>query len=170
MSTPPTPDARSTRVAPSSLPSPKRLYGALALAEMITWALLLFGMALKYSGMTDRMVPIFGMLHGVVFVSYCVVTVFVWVNGRWGAKLGLLGLASAIVPFCTYPFERAMLERGRIGGSWRLGPDGEEPRGFVERVQAWCLRNVLLAIVIGVFLVAAIVTVLLIIGPPIPKG
>ena len=150
--------------------SPRKLYGALALAEMVTWALLIFGMVLKYTDMTPAVVPVAGMLHGTVFVAYCVVTVFVWIDGRWSVGRGLLGLLSAIIPFTTYPFERSTLKAGLLGDTWRLREGGEEPRTLPERVQAWCLRHVALAIVIGVLLVAAIVTVLLILGPPVPKG
>lgn len=150
--------------------SPRRLYGALALAEMVTWALLILGMVLKYSGVSEAFVPVFGMIHGVVFVSYCVTTVFVWIDGRWSVGRGLLGLASAIIPFCTYPFERSMLKRGALADAWRLGSGGEQPVSFPEKVQAWALRHPLAAIAFGVVIVAAIVTVLLILGPPIPKG
>lgn len=170
MSTP----AQNTPATGSAEPegrfSPRRLYGALALGEMITWALLLFGMALKYTDMTPAVVPVAGMLHGIVFVSYCVVTVFVWVDGRWSAGRGVLGLLSAIIPFCTYPFERNTLKAGLLGTSWRLGAGGEEPSGPLERLQAWCLRHTALAIVLGVVFVGVVVTVLLILGPPIPKG
>lgn len=160
----------SQAIAPSGtkLPSPRRLYGALALAEMVTWALLIIGMVLKYTHITEALVPVFGMIHGVVFVSYCVVTVFVWVDGRWSIGRGLLGLASAIVPFCTYPFERHMLKAGLLGDSWRLA-GSEQPKGFIEKVQAWCLCHVVLALILAIVLIAAIVTVLLIIGPPIPQ-
>lgn len=170
MSTP----AQNTPATGSAEPegrfSPRRLYGALALGEMITWALLLFGMALKYTDMTPAVVPVAGMLHGIVFVSYCVVTVFVWVDGRWSAGRGALGLLSAIIPFCTYPFERNTLKAGLLGTSWRLGAGGEEPSGPLECLQAWCLRHTALAIVLGVVFVGIVVTVLLILGPPIPKG
>lgn len=155
--------------APAAL-SPKRLYGFLALAEMVTWALLILGMVLKYSGVSQAFVPVFGMIHGIVFVAYCVVTVFVWIDGRWSLGRGLLGLASAIIPFCTYPFERSMDRRGLLATQWRLRAGGEAPSSLPEKLQAWALRHPWLAVVLGVVLVAAVVTVLLILGPPVPKG
>ncbi|MEE1621477.1 DUF3817 domain-containing protein [Zafaria sp. J156] len=163
---------QNTAAAPPAtrLPSPKRLYGALALAEMVTWALLITGMVLKYSGTSDAFVPVFGLVHGVVFIAYCIVTVFVWVNQRWGFGLGLLGLASAVVPFCTVPFERAVVRRGLLDGGWRLAPGGDAPRGPVEGIQALCLRYPAAALVIGLAAVAGITAVLLMIGPPVPKG
>jgi integral membrane protein len=155
---------------PASKLPPKRLYAVLAGAEMVTWALLILGMVLKYSGTSEAFVPVFGMLHGVVFIAYCVVTCFVWVNQRWSFGRGVAGLASAIVPFCTVPFERSTERRGLLEGGWRLAPGGEAPRGRVEALQAWCLRRPLLAAAAGVVFVGAVTTVLLILGPPIPKG
>lgn len=155
---------------PSSTLSPQRLYGFLALAEMVTWALLILGMILKYSNVSQSFVPVFGMLHGIVFVAYCVVTIFVWIDGRWSVGRGLLGLGSAMIPFCTYPFEQSMKKRGLLADAWRLRPGGEEATTLPERLQAWALRKPLLAATLGAVLVAAVVTVLLIVGPPVPKG
>lgn len=150
---------------PSRL-SPKRLYGFLAAAEMVTWALLIIAMAIKYGVGPEIYVSIFGMVHGVVFIAYGLVTLFVWANERWGAGRGLLGLASAVVPFATLPFERAVLRRGLLSDGWRLAPGREAPRGPVEKLQATALRNPWLAALAGLVLVAAVTAALLFIGPP----
>lgn len=150
--------------------TPKKLYGVLAAAEMVTWALLILGMVLKYSGVSDAFVPVFGTIHGVTFLSYCVVTVFVWVNQKWSFGLGLTGLASSIIPFLTLPFERWVQRKGLLEGGWRLVPGGDAPQGFVENVQAWCLRRPLLAVLLGIVFVAVLASVLIWMGPPIPKG
>lgn len=150
--------------------TPRRLYGFLATAEMFTWGLLLLGMALKYSHASDAFVPVFGGIHGLVFLGYCVVTCFVWVNQRWSAGRGLAGLASAFVPFCTVPFERSTDKAGLLEGGWRLGPGGDRPRGLIETVQAWCLRRPVPALILGVAWVAVVFAVLLILGPPVPRG
>ena len=99
--------------------TPRELYGRFALAEAVTWTLLILGMVLKYTGVSDAFVPVFGMLHGVVFLGYCVVTCFVWVDQRWSAGFGALGLASAVVPWATIPFERRAERTGRLDGGWR---------------------------------------------------
>lgn len=112
----------------------------------------------------------FGTIHGVVFLSYCVVTVFVWVNQKWSLRPRRAGLVSAIIPFATLPFERSMLRKGLLEGGWRLAPGGDAPQGFVENVQAWCLRRPLLAILAGIVFVAVLASVLIMLGPPIPKG
>lgn len=151
--------------SPSKL-SPKRLYGFLAAAEMVTWALLIFAMIMKYGVGQPEFVRIFGMMHGVVFIAYGLVTLFVWANERWSASRGVLGLTTAIIPFATLPFERSVLRRGLLSDVWRLAPGGDEPRGFVEKIQATALRSPWLSALVGIVLVAAITTVLLIIGPP----
>ena len=55
--------------------SPVRLYRLVARAEAFTWALLLTGMFLKYvTDTTELGVRVFGMVHGVVFIAYCLTT------------------------------------------------------------------------------------------------
>lgn len=150
--------------------TPKRLYGFLATAEMFTWGLLILGMVLKYGQISDAFIPVFGGIHGLTFLSYCVVTCFVWVNQRWSLGRGVLGLASSIIPFCTVPFERSTARAGLLEGGWRLVAGGEEPRGFVESIQAWCLRHPVPAVILGVIAIAVVFTILLILGPPVPRG
>ena len=62
------------------------LFRRVAVAEAVTWALLLVGMFLKYvTETTDLAVRVFGMLHGVVFVAYCLTVVLVAIDQRWSA-------------------------------------------------------------------------------------
>ncbi|WP_147918237.1 DUF3817 domain-containing protein [Ruania zhangjianzhongii] len=144
---------------------PARLYGVLALAEMITWALLLSGMFVKYvlDGW-DGFVRIGGSIHGFVFLSYVVVTVLVAVDQRWKFSSLALGLGSAIIPFLTLPFERSAARRGMLGATWRLR--SEEPTTPVERVAALALKHPVLAAVTAVIVVAVVFSVLLSLGPP----
>jgi len=149
--------------------SPRGLFKTFAFAEMFTWAGLITAIILRSLEVTN-IVPIAGGLHGFVFLSYCVTTVFVWVNQRWSTRLGLAGLFLAIVPFATVPFDVWVDRRDLLGGPWRLAPGGDAPRGFVEHVQAWVLRNVVLAIVALVVLVTVVFLTLLWLGPPIPRN
>lgn len=150
--------------------TPRLLFRTLATAEAFTWAGLITALILRATGVTEAAVPIAGGIHGFVFLSYCAVTVFVWVNQRWGWGTGLLGLALAIIPFATVPFELSLDKKGRLAGPWRLRPGGDQPSGFVEHVQAWVLRNLVLATVLVVALVVVVFGVLLWLGPPIPKA
>ena len=148
------------------LPGPRALYRVFATAEMITWALLITAMVLKYSGVTEALMPVFGGLHGFVFLSYCVITVGVWINQRWSPAAGLFALGSAIVPFATVPFERHLHRRGEPDRTWRLADGRSEPRGFWESLEAWVLRHVALAAVLALAVVGVVFALLLIAGPP----
>ena len=147
------------------LRTPSRLYRVLALAEMVTWTLLLLGMLLKYVlQVTELGVRIGGALHGFVFLSYVVVTVLVAVDQRWSIGRLALGVGSALIPYLTVPFEQWAHRSGLLGDSWRLreGP----PHTLPERVAALALRRPVLAAVVAVVVVAVVFSVLLSLGPP----
>jgi integral membrane protein len=149
--------------------SPHVLFRRLARSEAVTWALLLLGMLVKYGpAWTDLGVRVFGLVHGVVFLAYCVVAVFVATNQRWRVGTTLLALASAVPPFATVWFERRAVRRGRLAGEWRLLPGGDRPGSPPERVQAWMLRRPALAVVTGVVVVGLLTGVALVAGPPVP--
>src|SRR3954466_6864442 len=134
--------------------SPLKAFRVVAIAEAITWGLLLTGMVLKYSEVTELGVRVFGMAHGVVFVAYCLTTVLVAVDQRWSRGRFLLGLVASVPPFVTVPFERYAERRGALAPSWRL--TGHEPTGPVERPVAWLLRNPLAGATAGLLAVAAL--------------
>jgi integral membrane protein len=149
--------------------SPRLLFRTFATAEVITWAGLITALILRATGVTD-IVGIAGGIHGFVFLSYGVVTVFVWVNEKWRPSVGIVGLVSAVIPFATLPFELVADRRGLLSRSWRLAEGGETPSGFIEHVQAWVLRHLILSIVILVCGVTIVFVVLLWLGPPIPQS
>ena len=149
--------------------TPRLLFRVAALAEAVTWTFLLTAMFLKYvTQTTDALVPPAGAVHGFVFLCYVAVTVFVWIDRRWSIGTGILGLATAVVPFATIPFDVVMDRRGRLDGGWRLARGGESPRGPFEHVQAWVLRRPLVAAVAALVLVSLVFAALLVAGPPVP--
>lgn len=137
---------------------------------MVTWAGLITAILLRTFNVTDALMPIAGGLHGFVFLSYCVITVFVWVDGKWKASVGVTGLVTAIIPFATLPFELIVDRKGLLARQWRLGAAGDEPKGFIERVQAWVLKHPFLSLGIMIVGVAVVFSVLLWLGPPVPRG
>ncbi|OMH28242.1 hypothetical protein BKD30_01560 [Tersicoccus phoenicis] len=151
--------------------SPRTLFRRLALIEAVTWTLLLIGMVLKYvTGTTDLGVRIGGGLHGLAFLSYVAATVYVAVDGRWSAGRTALGLVSAVVPYATLPFERSAERRGLLADAWRLRPGGDAPRTALERLLGLTLRRPALTAVVGVVVVLAVFTALLVVGPPVPSS
>ena len=146
--------------------SPLVLFRRVAVAEAVTWALLLTGMFLKYVTETTELgVRVGGMLHGVVFIGYCLTTVLVAVDQRWSRGRLLLGLAAAVPPFLTVRFDRYAEERGALSSTWRLR--GDAPAGPVERLAAWLLRHPARGAVAGATAVAALTGVALVAGPPV---
>src|SRR5699024_6430358 len=145
--------------------TPSRLYRALALAEWVTWTLLLAGMFVKYvleAG--EWLVRIGGGLHGFTFLSYAVVTVLVAVDQRWSLSDLLLGLGSAIIPYLSVPFERSALCRVLLCASWGLREEAD--RTSPERIVAVGLIRPLLAGRMTMIEAAKVFPVLLSPGPP----
>jgi integral membrane protein len=145
--------------------SPLLLFRRVAIAEAVTWALLLAGMFLKYvTATTELGVRVFGMAHGVVFVAYCLATLVVAVDQRWSRGRLLLGLVSSVPPFATVAFDRYAERRGALASSWRLAAGA--PSGPAERVVAWLLRHPRRGAVTGLVGVAALTGLALLVGPP----
>lgn len=147
--------------------SPRTLFRAAAFAEVVTWTLLIIGMVLKYVTHTTELgVRIGGGIHGFVFLAFVAVVLFSAVNHRWSARTTLVTLVAAVIPYATIAAERSLDRQGRLDGPWRLQAGGEEPVGPLERLQAWMLRHLLLAVGAAAVLVVVVFAVLLALGPP----
>lgn len=150
--------------------TPRSLFRAAAIAELVTWTLLIAGMVLKYGvGAGDWGVRIGGGVHGFVFLAYLVVTTVVAVNQRWSAGALVLGWASAVVPYATVPFEVAVARRGMLDGPWRRSPDIGARTGFWDGLLFFVVRRPAVSAGIGVVAVAVVFGALLVIGPPVPS-
>lgn len=149
--------------------TPRALFRRAAFAEAVTWTLLIVGMVLKYvTRTTDLGVSVFGLLHGVVFLAYVLVSLGLWVNNRWPAKVGLMALASGVPPYGTLWFERFALRNHCLDDSWRLRDTTTRPQGAPEWLLAWSVRRPVIAAVSAVVVIAATTSVLLWMGPPVP--
>lgn len=148
--------------------TPRLLYRILAVAEAITWTLLLTGMVLKYAvGLGDWPVAVAGPIHGFVFIAYAITAVLVGINQRWRWPLVLLAVVTAIVPYATVPFDVWADRSGRLDGPWRTqATDDPRDHTWFGRLFRWALRHTpVLAAGLAV-LAVAIMTALLILGPP----
>lgn len=150
----------------SLLSRPLTVFRRIAIAEAVTWALLLLGMVLKYgTHTTDMAVKVFGMVHGIVFITYVVTTVTVWVDQRWSARRGIGALLASIPPFATYAVELLAVRRTWIGSSWRLRSEqGELSRP--ERVVRWVLVAPVRGLIAALGVVALLTGIALLVGPP----
>ena len=157
-----------TTVLTSTRLNPRRFYRIVAIAEAVTWTLLIAGLLLKYVlDAGDLGVRVGGSIHGFVFLVYAATAVLVGVNQRWRVGLIAMGVVTAIVPYATIPFDR-WLERGdKLEGDWRtMATDDPRDHTWIDRLLRWFLGHpIVLAVLLAVG-VAAVFTVLLILGPP----
>ncbi|WP_228760159.1 DUF3817 domain-containing protein [Pseudactinotalea sp. HY158] len=157
-----------TVIAPPQTLSPRRLYRILAVAETITWTLLIAGMILKYLlHVGDWPVRVFGLTHGVVFVAYALTALLVGVNQFWPLRQIVAAVATAIVPYATIPFDRSLERRGLLTGGWRVTAT-DDPRDHTRTSAAlrFFLRHPFTLGLAMVVAVVAIVGILLTLGPP----
>ena len=146
--------------------SPRKIFRYAAIAEAVTWTLLLAGMFLKYVTETTELgVRIGGMAHGVVFIAYCLITVVVAIDARWTFNRTALGLLSAIPPYFTIWFDVAMDRRGALSRGWRLSTVA--PANVLEQLASWLIRKPGQGIAAGLVAVAGLTAVALLLGPPV---
>ncbi|WP_413318211.1 DUF3817 domain-containing protein [Agrococcus sp. 1P02AA] len=147
--------------------TPERLYRALAIAEAVTWTLLIVAMVARYGFSFDPLVPIAGPIHGFVFLSYAAMQLVVGQNQRWRIGTVLVGILTAVIPYATIPWERGLARRGLLEGAWRTEAS-DDPRDarWIDRAFRWGITHAVLAAIIVVALVAIAFVVLLNAGPP----
>lgn len=76
-------------------------------------ALLLIGMPLKYYGGMPMSVKIIGPVHGMLFVAYIAMALFISSRDDWQVKKLFLAIVAAIIPLGTFWFERNYLRDER---------------------------------------------------------
>jgi integral membrane protein len=147
--------------------SPKRLFRSLAVAEAVTWTILIVAMILKYAAGVDAAVLVGGSIHGFVFLAYAFAAVLVGVNQRWSIGLIAFAVLTAIVPYATVPFELWLMRRGRLDGAWRHERTDHPADGnWVNGMLRWFLARPVLLTVVAVAGIAVVFAALLVIGPP----
>jgi integral membrane protein len=78
----------------------------LAVVEATSFLALLVATIMKHTGQGDQGVAILGPIHGVLFLSFCAVTVSVSQKHSWSIKTTLLVLLGGVVPFGGYVVDR----------------------------------------------------------------
>jgi integral membrane protein len=98
----------------------RSVFRAVAIAEAVSWVLLLAAMYAKYVteseplGLPEGGVPVAGMVHGVVFIAFVCTTLVAWRRFGWSLPVLLVALLSSIVPLATLPFEIGADRRGLL--------------------------------------------------------
>ncbi|RYG50564.1 MAG: DUF3817 domain-containing protein [Chitinophagaceae bacterium] len=79
----------------------------IAIIEGISYLLLLFiAMPLKYFADQPLPVKYLGWAHGVLFVSFCILLLRVWMERGWSFWKATLAFLSSLVPFGTFFFDK----------------------------------------------------------------
>lgn len=147
--------------------APQTLFRVLAIAEAISWTLLLSALALRATVGVAAAVTIAGTIHGFVFLSYGATAVLLALHQRWTAWPTLAAIGSAIVPYATIPTELWLARSGRLAGAWRLEESADPAdRRWYDGLLRWFLRRPWVLGLLILLAVAALFTVLLLIGPP----
>jgi integral membrane protein len=147
--------------------TPRALFRTLAIAEAITWTLLITGLVLRAAAGLDAAVSIGGGIHGFVFLAYGATAIFVAVNQRWSVGTSLLAIGSAVVPYATIPVELWLARTGRLDGGWRrTATDDPRDRSVIDRILRLVLARPLMFAAVAAVAVAVVFVVLLALGPP----
>ncbi len=147
--------------------TPRSLFRTFAVAEAVTWTLLIGGLILRSTAGLDVAVSIGGGIHGFVFLAYGVTAVLVAVNQRWGVGTSLLAIGSAVIPYATIPVELWLARSGRLDGGWRPAATAD-PRDsrFTDRILRLVLAHPVVFAAVAAVAVATVFGVLLTLGPP----
>ena len=148
--------------------TPKRLFTFFATAEAVTWTLLISALVARaITEVPPVAVTIVGGTYGAVFLGYGVAAALVGVNQRWPIGRIVTGIALAIVPFATVPFERSILKRSLLDGHWRTGSTHDRrDNNWFDLLFRWFIARPMILVITLVGVVAAIFAVLVSLGPP----
>ncbi|MFC3397631.1 DUF3817 domain-containing protein [Microbacterium amylolyticum] len=147
--------------------TPARLFRVLAIAEAITWTILIAAIIARAVGASAIVVTIGGGIHGFVFLAYAATALLVAVNQRWHPGVGALAVISAVVPYATVPVDVWLHRSERLRGDWR--PEAtEDPRDrrWYDRAMRWFLRRPWVLAILLITGIVALYVALLLIGPP----
>ncbi|MDY0910962.1 DUF3817 domain-containing protein [Microbacterium sp. CFBP9034] len=147
--------------------APLTLFRVLAIAEAISWTLLIAGLVLRATTDVAVGVTVGGGIHGFVFLSYGATAILVAKNQRWGAWPTVVAIASAVIPYATIPTEVWLHRSGRLAGAWRLtATDDPRDGAWHDRLMRWFLNRAWLLAVLIAVAVVALYAILLLVGPP----
>jgi integral membrane protein len=87
-----------------------KLFKVISLLEGLSYILLLFvGVPLKYLAGNAFLVKSLGMPHGILFVAYVVIALFIRSRMKWDFKDTFVVLIASLLPFGTFYINRKYL-------------------------------------------------------------
>lgn len=147
--------------------TPKQLFRTAAIAEAITWTLLISALIIRAATGWALGVTIAGGIHGFVFLAYGATAIIVAINQRWHPGVAALAIVSAVIPYATIPTEIWLARTGRLEGAWRKdATDDPRDQVWLDRLARWFIRHPLLLVLIIAAAVVLLFVVLLNAGPP----
>lgn len=147
--------------------TPLNLFRVLAVAEAVSWTLLIAGLIIRETTDAGIGVTVGGGIHGFVFLSYGATAVLVAKNQRWGALPTMVAIISAIIPYATIPTELWLHRSGRLSGAWRRDEtDDPRDRAWHDRMMRALLRRPWVLALLIAAAVVVLFAVLLSVGPP----
>lgn len=150
------------------LSTPRTFFRFFAIAEVISWTLLIGGLILRTTNGWDLAVTIGGGIHGFVFLSYGATAIIMAKNQRWSAWPTVVALVSTVIPYATVPVDIWLHRTGRLDGPWRrTATDDPRDHTWHDRLLRWIINHPVLSIVIGLGAVIVVYVALLIMGPPV---
>ena len=152
--------------------TPKALFRFFAVAEVITWALLLSGLVIRNTlGLSSEVFFVVGASHGFTFLGYAATAALVGVNQRWKLGRVVVGISLALVPFATVPFDRSLEKKSLLEGAWRT-TKSDDPRdhNWFDSLFRWFIARPVLLLVALLAFVIALFSFLLFLGPPSEWG
>jgi integral membrane protein len=148
--------------------TPRKFFRFFAVAEVISWTLLIGGIILRATQGWDLAVTIGGGIHGFVFLAYALTAVLMAKNQRWAAGPSAVAIISAGIPYATIPVDLWLHRTGRLEGNWRrTATDDPRDHTWHDRLLRWVINHPGLSILIGLAAVVVVYIILLLMGPPV---
>lgn len=82
----------------------------LALVEGISYLTFALTMPLKYFFEMPAPNRIVGMLHGGLFIAYCLMVFIVNLDKKWSLKTNFIAYAASLIPFATFVVDKRIFK------------------------------------------------------------
>jgi len=89
----------------------KRALKVVAIAEAVSFLILLTATIVKRTGGTEAGVKVMGPVHGLLFVSYVLLVIIVASDEKWRLKRTLLTLLCAVIPLGGFIADRKLIDQ-----------------------------------------------------------